>query len=96
MTLFLFSDCQVTIMKFTRLFNVFQGENELSEKGFIWQEDFCKFVKSKDADVRSYNVKRALTSGQQIYNNKVATTVSSVLKYSFQNIDSLKSCKYIC
>ena len=52
-------------MKFTRLFNVFQGENEPSEKRFIWLEDFCKFLKSKDTNVKIYNVKRALSAGQQ-------------------------------
>ena len=83
-------------MKFTRLFNVFQGENKLSERNFIWLEDFCKFVKSKDAHVKNSNVKRALSSGQQIINNKVAVPVSTILRYSFQNIDFLQSCNYIC
>ena len=83
-------------MKFTRLFNVFQGENELSDKSFIWLEDLCKFLKSKDAHVRIFNVKRTLSAGQQTYNNKTAVPVSSVLRYAFQNSDALQSCKYIC
>jgi hypothetical protein len=82
-------------MKFTKLFTVFKGDEDLSNTNYIYFEDFANYIAAKDSSARNINIKRNLSDLKEFY-GKLSVPISSVLKYSFRNSDNLKSCKTIC
>ena len=84
-------------MKFSQVFTVINVD-DYGDDNFIYFEKFIEYLLSKDSELRSNNVKRILKGykdGLKTYQGKTIVCVKSIVRYIFQDSDSVKGCKLL-
>ena len=85
-------------MKFCKIFNIQQGERQLSDERYISVKQLSSFLKDKDSSFTNKHFRRTLQSykgGISIINGTDVVPVKSVLRYCF-NHEQSKGCSFVC